>query len=134
MFPRVDFDDKLVHTFEVIKGKEIPYNDGTSSYKMLVKENGEYKIISTPTILLDIRDCQAGDVYEAQLKYKNIGGKTPIRDYSVKKIKSGEPTAKEEEAPEIKDEEIPIVEEGEGTEGEEPPGDEDPREKEFMKL
>ena len=124
MFPRVNFDDKEIHTFEVLKGKEILYPDGTSSWKMLVKENGEFKIISTPTILIEIRDCQQGDVYEAQLKYRNIGGKTPIRDYQIKKIKSGIPTEKVEE--------IPVVEEEEGTEGEEPP--EDLREKEFMNL
>jgi hypothetical protein len=126
MFSRVDFDDREVHTFEVLKGKEIEYPDSTSSYKMLVKENGEYKIVSTPTILIEIRDCQPGDVFEAQLKYRNIGGKTPIRDYQVKKIKSGKPTEKVEEAPDIKEEEIPIKED-EGTEGEEPP-------KEFMAL
>jgi len=113
MFPRVDFDDKKVHTFEVLKGKEIPYEDGTSSYKMLVKESNEYKVMSTPSVLLEIRDCQPGDIYEVQLKYRNIGGKTPIRVYEVKKIKSGRPTEEVEKVPDIK-EEIPVIED-EGT-------------------
>ena len=132
MFPRVDFDDKQVHTFEVFKGKEIDYEDGTSSFQLLVRENSEYKIISTPTILIEIRKFEPGDVFEAQLKYRNIGGKTPIRDYQVKKIKSGKPTEEMENTPDIKPE-IPVIEEGEGTEGEEPPEDQQKFEEVFGK-
>lgn len=111
MFPRVDFDDKQVHTFEVLKGKEVAYPDGTTSYKMLVKEGNEFKMITTPSILIELRNCQAGDIFSAQLKYRNIGGKTPIRDYSVTKVKSGNPTEKLEETPDIvSEEEIPVIE------------------------
>lgn len=116
LYPKVDFDDKIPHEFEVLKGKTIEYDDGSQSYKLLVKENGSLKTISTPSVLLEIQDCKPGDVYEVQLKYKTIGGK-PFRNYLVKKIKDG--TGKEDGAEEtIKEEpqeelEIPVIEEGE---------------------
>ena len=88
IFPKIDFSDKNVHEFKILKGKEDVYEDGTKYFKMLVEENGEMMVVSTPSVLIDIRKCEVGDVYSAQMKLKMIAG-TPIQTYTVNKLKSG---------------------------------------------
>jgi len=104
IFPRVNFDDKELHTFKILKGKKVVYPDGTSSFKMLVKEGNEFRILTTPTVLVEIRDCQPGDVYEVQLKYRGR-----FRDYQVKKISSAKPDEVKEETPDIGEGEEKLV-------------------------
>ena len=94
IFPKISFEDKEPHTFEVVKGKEVKYEDGSTSYKMLVKEGDNLKVVTSPSVLSEIQDCQPGDVWRVQLRYRQIGGK-PFRDYIAEKIKSGSGQEKE---------------------------------------
>ena len=85
IYPKIDFDDKLVHTVEVLKAKVVEYEDGSDMLKLLVRENKELKVITTPSVLLELQECQEGERYNIQLKYKKIGNR-PIRTYEVSKI------------------------------------------------
>jgi hypothetical protein len=82
--------------------------------KLLVEENGELKLITSPSILVEIQSCQEGDVYKIQLKWGKTSEGRPFKKYEAEKIKSAE---KKEEKPAtaklIKDkkDEIPIIEE-----------------------
>ena len=89
MFPKMDFDDKRLHTFKILKGKVDAYEDGTEYFKMLVEEDGEMMTITTPTVLIEIRKCQEGDIYSVIMKTKLIAG-SPIKTYDVNKVRSGE--------------------------------------------
>jgi len=116
IYPKVDFDDKEPHTFKVLKAKVVDYDDGTNSLKLLVEENGENKLITSPSILVEIQNCQEGDVYKIQLKWGKIGGK-PFKKYEAEKIEFADKKATKEEKPVtgklIKDkkDEIPIIDE-----------------------
>ena len=78
IYQRVDFDDKLVHIIKALKAKPIEYEDGSDGLRLLVKEDEELRIITAPSILLELQNCEEGDVYKIQMKYRTIGGK-PIR-------------------------------------------------------
>lgn len=135
LYPKVDFDDKLPHTVKILKAREDEYEDGTTAMKVLVQEGKDLRVILATSILIEIQDCKEGDVYKIQMKYKKIGGK-PIRTYDVQKVKDAGEEKKEEGKseeeqkepnPDVKAEDIPIVEDEE-TEGERP--EDDPKFKE----
>jgi len=111
IYPRIDFEDKELHTFEILKGKVVDYEDGDSGFKLLVREEGELRIITTPSVLLEVRKCKEGEIWQAQLHWSRIGDR-PIRNYEVKKVdeKKEKKEAQKEEGKIKKDEEIPKVE------------------------
>lgn len=88
-----------------LKAKIVEYEDGSSALKLLVEEEKEPKIITSPSVLLELQDCQEGDVYKVQMKYRKIGNK-PLRYYEVSKIEK----EFEEDKKNIK---IPILEDDE---------------------
>ena len=106
IYPKVDFDDKQPHTVQILKAREDEYEDGTTAMKVLVKEGEDLRVILATSILIEIQDCQPGDIYRIQMKYKKIGGK-PIRTYDVVKI--GNKKTEEKDT----DDDIPVVEDQE---------------------
>jgi len=124
ILPRISFKDRKEHTIEIAKARAESFNNDkdelVEGIKFLVKEDGEPKTFFTASqdLLLKLANSQEGEVYMVKMCAKNVGGIVKTY-YEVKKVE-GENEVQIEHG-----DEIPVVDNEEGTSGKESPDEED---------
>lgn len=80
IYPRISFQDRLVHEVELVSDKNDSYRDtqgvAHEGVKFLVKEDGVLKTFFTTSasLISFLSTCDTGDFVNIEMQSKNIGG------------------------------------------------------------